>query len=50
MILVQLKSTDHLKISEKHNAIEYSLSKKDLELWLYEKELMILVVYDAQTE
>lgn len=50
MILLQLKSTDHLKVSEKRNAIEYSLSKKDLELWLFEKELMILVIYDARAE
>jgi len=33
MLLFQLKSTDNLKISTLHHAIEFSLSKRDLELW-----------------
>jgi len=50
VIYGQLKSTDHLKISKKHNAVEFTLSKRDLELWLLENFLVMLVVYDAQAE
>ncbi len=50
MILIQLKSSDKPKISEIHQAIEFSLSKRDLELWLMEREMMLLVFYDASLE
>lgn len=48
LIFGQLKSTDHIKITQK--GIQFSLSKRDLELWLLESSLMILVLYDAQKE
>lgn len=50
MILIQLKSSDNPKISDVHQAIAFSLSKRDLELWLMERELMLLVFYDASIE
>jgi hypothetical protein len=50
MILIQLKSSDKPKISEVHQAIEYALSRRDLELWLREREMMLLVMYDAHIE
>jgi hypothetical protein len=50
-IFVQLKSTDNLKLIEKEeNSIIFDLSIRDLELWLLGKEMMILVVYDAQLD
>lgn len=48
LIFGQLKSTDHIKTTSK--GIAFSLSKRDLELWLLETSLMILVIYDAQLE
>ncbi|MEN0049431.1 MAG: DUF4365 domain-containing protein [Bacteroidota bacterium] len=50
MILIQLKSSDQPKLSKDQQAIEYSLSKRDLELWLLEREMMLLVFYDADSE
>ena len=50
MILIQLKSSDQPKLSKDQQAIEYSLSKRDLELWLLEREMMLLVFYDAENE
>jgi len=43
MILIQLKSTDNLQVSKAHNSVEFSLSKRDLELWLF-------IIYDAAAE
>jgi len=34
-IYLQLKSTDNINFSEKRNAYTFDLSKRDLELWLY---------------
>lgn len=50
MILIQLKSSDKPKLDTFETAIEYSLSKRDLELWLLEREMMLLVLYDAGEE
>lgn len=50
MILIQLKSSDHPQTAKNQKSIEYSLSKRDLELWLLEREMMLLVFYDASTE
>jgi Domain of unknown function (DUF4365) len=50
-IFIQLKSTDNLKLSGKEqNSIIFDLSIRDLELWLLGKEMMLLIVYDAQLE
>ena len=47
VIQVQLKSTDHLKISEERKSVVFDLSKRDLELWLNSHEPVIFIVYDA---
>ena len=48
-ILLQLKSTDNINLSgKKETSITFDLSIRDLELWLLSKEMMLLVVYDAQ--
>ena len=49
-IFIQVKATDKIKLSKKHNAIEFSLSKKDLETWILEPSIVILVLYDAIKE
>jgi hypothetical protein len=50
-ILVQLKSTDKVKLNEKkETSIIFDLSIRDLELWLSGRETMLLVVFDAQLE
>ena len=50
-IFVQLKSTDNLKlIAKEENSIIFDLSIRDLELWLLGKEMMLLVIYDAQLD
>ena len=49
-IEIQLKSTDHLKISEEKKAVLFDLEKRDLELWLYSDKPILFVVYDAQKE
>lgn len=50
MLLIQLKSTDNLKTSTIHDAVEFSLSRRDLELWLLEREMVLLLIYDAVKE
>ena len=47
-ILIQLKSTDHLKFSEDKKVILFDLDQRDLELWLNSHEPVIFVIYDAQ--
>jgi len=49
-VFIQVKATDKIKLSKKHNAIEFSLSKKDLETWILEPSIVILVLYDAIKE
>jgi hypothetical protein len=50
-ILMQLKSTDKIKLSEKkENSIIFDLSIRDLELWLSGREMMLLLIHDAQLE
>lgn len=49
-IFIQVKATDKIKLSKKHNAIEFSLSKKDLETWILEPSIVILVLHDAIKE
>jgi len=49
-IYLQLKSTDNINFSEKRNAYTFDLSKRDLELWLYNILPVVLVLYDAKTD
>ena len=37
-------------IEKEENSVIFDLSIRDLELWLLGKEMMILVVYDAQLD
>ena len=46
-ILIQLKSTDHLKVSEGKKAVLFDLDKRDLELWLFSDKPVLFIVYDA---
>jgi hypothetical protein len=50
IIQIQLKSTDNLKFSVPKQEIAFDLSKRDLELWLYSNDPVVLVVYDAVNE
>jgi hypothetical protein len=45
--LFQLKSTDKLKYVKTQNGYAFDLSKRDLELWLYEKVPVLIILYDA---
>lgn len=45
--LFQLKSTDKLKYVKTQNGFAFDLSKRDLELWLYEKVPVLIILYDA---
>lgn len=47
---VQLKSTDQIKLSKSGKTINFDLSKRDLELWLFSTTELLLVIYDAQNE
>lgn len=48
--LFQLKSTDKSKFVAQKNAFAFDLSKQDLELWLYEKVPVLIILYDATTD
>jgi Domain of unknown function (DUF4365) len=50
IIFFQLKSTDHIHISEKKQTFVFDLSQRDLELWLADTTTMLLILYDAQKE
>ena len=50
MILFQLKSTDNIKFDKSQKIAKFDLSKRDLELWLFSKLTVLLILYDAQTE
>ena len=47
-IEIQLKSTDHLEVSEEKKVILFDLEKRDLDLWLYSDDPVLFIVYDAQ--
>ena len=49
-ILIQLKSTDNLKLIESKKVIVYDLSSRDLELWLYSDSPVLIIIYDAIKE
>ena len=50
----QLKSTDHIQISAQKKAFVFenriNLSRQDLELWLYSKNPVLLILFDAQKD
>ena len=46
----QLKSTDHIQLSPKKSALVFDLSRQDLELWLYSKNPVLLILFDAQKD
>ena len=48
--LFQLKSTDKSKFIEQQNAFAFDLSKRDLELWLYEKVPVLVILYNATND
>ena len=50
IVFFQLKSTDHIQISEKKKTFVFDLSQRDLELWLADTTTMLLILYDAQKE
>jgi hypothetical protein len=49
-IFFQLKSTDVLQRAPKKGAFVFDLDTRDLELWLYNDNLVMLLLYDAQKE
>ena len=50
MIHFQLKSTDFIQHTKKKDSFVFDLSQRDLEAWLLESNMMLLVLYDAQSE
>lgn len=46
----QLKSTDLIKSNLKEGLIKFDLSQRDIEAWLLAPTVVLLLVYDAQTE
>jgi hypothetical protein len=46
----QLKSTDNIQISTDKKSVVFDLSVRDLELWLDDSMMMILILYDAHRE
>jgi hypothetical protein len=44
---IQVKATDGIKYSRKHQGYELTLEKRDLELWLSETTPVIIVLFDA---
>jgi Domain of unknown function (DUF4365) len=49
-VFFQLKSTDNIQKSDKKSSFVFDLSKRDLELWLYNSNPVILLLYDAQED
>lgn len=45
--LFQLKSTDYPKLTKNESALLFDLSKRDLELWLFETVPVVLIIYCA---
>ncbi len=46
----QLKSSDNIQLSHKKEALVFDLSRPDLELWLYSKNPVLLILFDAQED
>jgi hypothetical protein len=49
-IFFQLKSTDHIHFVKSKKVFSFDLSRQDLELWLYNRNPVILLLFDAQKE
>lgn len=47
-IVFQLKSTDFIQLSTSNQSFVFDLSKQDLELWLYNPNPVLLLLFDAQ--
>lgn len=47
-IYIQLKATDSLSVLADQKTITFTLTRSDLELWLFEPMPCILIVYDAR--
>jgi Domain of unknown function (DUF4365) len=50
LIMIQLKSTDVIKQSHQNDGFIVDLSRRDLELWLKNDLLVLIILYDAQEE
>ena len=50
LFMIQLKSTDSLQQSPQNGGFIVDLSRCDLELWLQNRLLVLLILYDAQEE
>jgi hypothetical protein len=50
LILFQLKSTDSIHQSKSSDSFVFDLSERDSAAWLTESNLMLFVLYDAQSE
>lgn len=46
----QLKSTDNIQFLNAKEFCVFDLSVRDLELWLHDSIMMLLILYDAQKE
>ena len=46
----QLKSTDNIHVALQKGAFTFDLSRQDLELWLYSKIPVLLLLFDAQKD
>ncbi|MBD6618952.1 DUF4365 domain-containing protein [Komarekiella sp. 'clone 1'] len=49
-IYIQLKARNSLKVLENQETIAFTVTRTDLELWLFEPMPCILIVYDAQLD
>lgn len=49
-VYIQVKATDRLPLPAGGKTISWSISRRDLKLWLAETYPVILVVYDGQTD
>ena len=49
-LVFQLKSTDFIQLSVINQSFVFDLSKRDLELWLYNPTPVLLILFDAQKE
>jgi hypothetical protein len=50
VMMIQLKSTDGIQQSPQNGGFIVDLSRRDLELWLKNDSLVLLILYDAQAE
>lgn len=48
--LMQVKSTENIRFSPKHNGFEINLSKRDLSHWLFNPIVVVVVLFDLKEE